>query len=201
MNPMETTIQNLKSRGFAVSHFAAKEQAAAYLLAQIGDLSVGIGGSVTIDQLGIYDTLKTRGDVFWHWHGDMPKDVAIQGAQQASVYLMSANALSQSGQIINIDGYGNRVQRMCFGHERLYIVCGMNKIAPNDKLALWRARNVAGPKNVRRLGKNAPCAKGEIKCHDCNSPDRICCVFVTLECPPTGIEHVEIILIDEALGF
>ena len=192
------TVENLKKRGFHVSQFPDKESAAQYLLSEIGAKSVGIGGSVTITELDLYPRLAEQCEVYWH---------AVQGrevfpqAYDANVYLMSANGVSESGQIINIDGTGNRVRSMCFGHERLYIVIGTNKIAADDEAAMWRARNVASPLNVRRLGKKTPCATGEVKCHDCNVDERICRVFVTLEQPPTGIGHVEVVVIDETLGY
>ncbi|MCL2827498.1 MAG: lactate utilization protein [Oscillospiraceae bacterium] len=192
------TVENLKQRGFHVSQFSDRESAAQYLLSEVGAKSVGIGGAITIKELDIYPRLTEQCDVYWHW--EQGKEVFPQ-AYDADVYLMSANGVSESGQIINIDGSGNRVRSMCFGHERLYIVIGTNKIAVDDEAAMWRARNVASPLNVRRLGKNTPCAVGEVKCHDCNAEERICRVFVTLEQPPAGIGHVEVVIVDEALGY
>jgi len=196
------TMKNLEKRGFSVSRFADKESAAAYLLGEIGDKPVGIGGSVTIDELNIYPALLERGDVFWHWF-ERPYNLQVMAAANAApVYLMSANGVSESGLLINIDGLGNRVMNMCYGHERVYIVIGINKIAPNDEMALWRARNIAGPKNVRRLEMSPPCSVGEeIKCYDCNHPERICRAFVSLERKPVGIGVFEIVIVDEALGF
>jgi len=199
MANVERTIENLQKRGFRVSRFPNRAAAAQYLLDEIGDKSVGIGGSVTIGELDLYPGLSERGDVFWHTIA--PGDATIARANAAPVYLMSANGVSETGAIINIDGRGNRVANMCYGHERVYIVIGINKIAPNDQMALWRARNIASPKNTRRLNKQTPCAYGEPKCHDCDAPDRICCAFVTLERRPFGISHFEIVIVDEALGY
>ena len=114
---------------------------------------------------------------------------------------MSANGVSESGQVINIDGRGNRVANMCYGHEALYFIIGTNKIAPSDAEAMWRARNIASPKNVRRLERKTPCAAGDLVCHDCSSPNRICRVFVTLENPPFSIPRTEVVIIDEVLGY
>jgi len=192
------TMDNLKRRGFSVSHFADQASCRAYLLSEIGDRPVGIGGSVTIEALDLYPALKERGDVFWHWKNQ----TEVVAANAASVYLMSANGVSESGLIHNIDGNGNRVVNMCYGHEKVYIVIGINKIAPNDELALWRARHVAGVKNARRLQRETPCVLGDaLKCFDCNHPDRICRVFVSLEQKPSGIGDVEVVIVDEALGF
>jgi len=194
-------MENLKKRGFSVSRFADRAAAAQYLLAELGDTPVGIGGSVTIEELQIYSTLLERGDVFWHW--EKTSDPAVQDlAIAAPIYLMSANGVSESGLLINIDGRGNRVVNMCYGHERVYIVIGINKIAPNDEMALWRARHIAGPKNARRLKRGTPCTVGEeLKCYDCDHPKRICRSFVSLERKPTGVDHFEIVIVDEALGY
>lgn len=191
-------MENLKQRGFSVSHFTDKAACTAYLLSEIGSKPVGIGGSLTIEALDLYPILKERGDVFWHWKN--PAEVVAANA--APVYLMSANGVSESGLIHNIDGNGNRVANMCYGHEKVYIVIGINKIAPNDELALRRARHVAGVKNARRLQRETPCAPGEaLKCFDCNPPNRICRIFVSLEQKPSGIGDVEVVIVDEALGY
>lgn len=200
MANVERTIENLEKRGFTVSRFADREAAAQYLLGEVGDAPVGIGGSVTIDEMELYPRLQQRGETYWHWFDHDPE--TMKQANAAPIYLMSANGVSESGQIINIDGRSNRVANMCYGPERVYIVIGINKIAPNDELALWRARNIASPKNVRRLGvKNTPCREGELVCYDCDSPDRICATFVLQERKPSGIAHYEVVIIDEALGF
>ena len=201
MSSIETTIQNLKNRGFTVSHFQNIESANHHILKESGERPVGIGGSMTVQEMDLYSRLKARGDVYWHW--ESPDDPLIrQLANAAPVYIMSANGVSESGLIINIDGKGNRVANMCWGHEKLFIVIGTNKIAPNDDLAMWRARNVASPKNARRFQYPLPCVPGEdFKCHDCDHPQRICNVFVTLERKPSGIDDVEIVIVDEALGY
>ena len=199
MANVERTIENLEKRGFAVSRFVDREAAAQYLLKEVGDTPVGIGGSVTIDEMDLYPRLQKRGETYWHW---FTHDVELMNkANAAPIYLMSANGVSESGQIINIDGRSNRVANMCYGPERVYIVIGINKIAPNDKQALWRARNIASPKNARRLGRNTPCSEGDLVCYDCDSPSRICSTFVLQERKPSGIPHYEIVIIDEALGF
>ncbi|MCL2843030.1 MAG: lactate utilization protein [Oscillospiraceae bacterium] len=200
MANVERTMENLEKRGFVVSRFADREAAARYLLNEVGDTPVGIGGSVTIDEMNLYPRLQERGETYWHWFTHDP--LLIDKANAAPIYIMSANGVSESGQIVNIDGRSNRVANMCYGHERVYIVIGVNKIAPSDKLALWRARNIASPKNARRLGnKNTPCKEGDLTCYDCDSPDRICSTFVIQERRPSGIPHYEIVIIDEALGF
>lgn len=200
MANMEKTMENLKKRGYDVTHFTSKEAVVPYLLSEIGDRAVGLGGSMTIKELGLFPALLERGETHWHW--EQTGDHVRKLANDCPVYIMSANGVSESGQMINIDGNGNRVANMCFGHDVLYFIIGKNKIAPDDKMALWRARNVASVKNVRRFGYPAPCMAGdELKCFDCDHPNRICKVFVTLEQKPSSIPKVEVILVDEALGF
>ena len=101
----------------------------------------------------------------------------------------------------NIDGTGNRVASTIFGHEEVYFIVGVNKLAPDYDAALWRARNVASPKNARRLGKKTPCAVRGDKCYDCKSPERICRALVVLWERPTGIGRAEVVLVNEPLGY
>ncbi|MCL2568322.1 MAG: lactate utilization protein [Oscillospiraceae bacterium] len=197
MANVELTMKNLEKRGFCVSRFPDRTAAAEYLLQEVGDSTVGIGGSMTIGELDIYDRLAARGEVFWQAKAE--GDVAAV-ANAAPVYLMSANGVSESGLIINIDGRSNRVVNAVFGTERLYMIIGINKIAPTDEMALWRARNIAAPKNAKRLGKKTPCAVEGDKCYDCDSPERICRSFVHHERKPGGVPHFEVIIVDEALG-
>ena len=117
------------------------------------------------------------------------------------VYLSSVNGLAETGEIVNIDGTGNRVASTIFGHDVVYLIVGRNKIAPDYEKALWRARNIAGPKNAQRLGKATPCAARGDKCYDCDSPQRICRSLVTFWRKSGGIPKVEIVLVDEDLGY
>ena len=101
---------------------------------------------------------------------------------------------------VNIDGNCNRVAASMFGPKRVYYVVGINKIAPDFEKALWRARNVAAPKNAQRLGKKTPCAVKADRCYDCKSPERICRGLSVLWRKPTGFEQAEVVLIGEELG-
>ncbi len=186
--------QTLQEKGYTASHFATARAAAAYLNEAIDGVSVGIGGSITIEQMGLYEQLATHNTVHWHWQGG-----DLRQAAQADVYLSSVNGLSQNGEIVNIDGIGNRVASILYGHKKVYLVVGQNKIAPDLAAALDRARNVAAPLNAKRLGKHTPCVKGG-RCFDCNSPDRICRELAVLWQCPTGAD-IEIVLIDENLGY
>ena len=187
--------ENLEKKGFAVSCFATGAEATAYLLEELKDKVVAFGGSMTLRELGLYEKLTEQNKALWHWMGD-----TTDQAKEAEVYLSSVNGLAETGEIINIDGHCNRVSGTLYGHKKVYFVVGRNKIAPDFHSALHRARNIAAPMNARRLGKNTPCATGELRCHDCQSPERICRALTVLWTKPTSCPY-EVVLIDEDLGY
>lgn len=195
MPNLELLQKNLESCGYAVTRFATGKQAADYLNAQLDGTTVAFGGSTTLADLGLYESLSTHNTVFWHWKGNAPADAA-----NAEIYISSVNGVAETGELINIDGVCNRVSETLFGHKKVYFVVGANKVAPDYDAALYRARNVAAPLNARRLNKNTPCAQGELKCYNCNSPERICNALTVLWRKPGGASY-EVILVDEALGY
>ena len=197
MGTFDTVKKNLEDRGYAVRVFGTGAEAAAYLDGAVDGKTVGFGGSMTLDQLGLYDALGRHNTVVWHWKQEAGP--ARREAMFTQVYLTSANGLAETGEILNIDGIGNRVAATLFGHEKVYFVIGRNKLAPTYDEALWRARNIASPKKAQRLGKKTPCAVKGDRCYDCKSPDRICRGLVTLWGPMTGME-AEVLLVDEDLG-
>ena len=192
----ESVKKNLESRGFSVKTFATAGEAAAYLDSAIDGASVGFGGSMTLKDMGLYERLESHNEVCWHWVNG-PED--RMKAMNTQVYVTSANGLAETGEIINIDGSGNRVASTLYGHKKVYFVIGRNKLAPTYEEALWRARNIAAPKNAQRLGRKTPCAVKGDRCYDCKSPDRICRGLVVLWGPMIGME-TEVILVDEDLG-
>ena len=194
----DTVKQNLEARGYTVRVFPTGKEAADYLDAAIDGKSVGFGGSVTLDALGLYERLGTHNRTVWHWKWE-DKGAARREALTTEVYLTSANALAETGELINIDGSGNRVAATLFGHEKVIFVVGRNKLAPTVDAALWRARNIASPQNAKRLGKKTPCTLKGDRCYDCRSPERICRGLVTHWGPMIGME-AEVLLIDEDLG-
>ena len=192
----------LEARGFTVSAFPTAAEAARYLNGQIDGVSVSFGGSVTLEQMGLFESLGQHNEVLSHWHVPAGKDPAeIRAkAMTTEVYLTSANGLAETGEIVNIDGTGNRVSGMLFGHKKVYFVVGRNKLAPDYDGALWRARNIAAPKNAQRLGTRTPCAARGDRCYDCKSPQRICRGLVVLWEAMKGCE-TEVVLVDEELGY
>ena len=197
---VQRTIASLQKRGFAVRYFENACDAADYLAESITGKTVGIGGSVTIEQMMLYDRLTPQNTVYWHWKtNNVETRVAAAAAQ---VYLSSVNGIAETGELVNIDGSGNRVAATLYNHERVVFVAGVNKIAPDLESAMFRARNVAAPLNTRRLGLKTPCAVGEeVKCYDCASRERICCGVVTLLWPMRSVGVTEVVLVGEELGY
>ena len=148
--------------------------------------------------MGLYDKLCEAGnDVAWHWR--TPGWETLEKENSAEVFISSANAIAETGEILNIDGRGNRLAGLVFGKKRVYIVVGTNKLCPDFDSALSRARNTAAVKNVKRFPNETPC-KIDGKCHDCRVPDRVCNALLVLWGPMMDMQKVEVVLIDEELG-
>jgi 2-phosphoglycolate phosphatase len=185
----------LEDRGFTTAYFDTKEQATAYLAQETAGKSVSFGGSLTLEEMNAYDVLKRNSDVSWHWKGDDCR-------QTADVYISSVNALSETGEAVNIDGRGNRVAGTLYGAKEVFLVCGINKLTSTLTEAIDRAQTIAAPRNAARLERKTPCAaSGGKQCFDCRSRERICCATVILHAPMMGTERYEIILIGESLGY
>ena len=199
MADFEKTRKNLENRGFRAHVFATGAEAADYLAQTLHNTCIGIGGSVTIDEIGVYDRLSADNDVIWRWKKPTP-DSRERGAA-AETFLCSANGVSETGEIVNIDGYGNRVAPTIYGPQRVFLVVGKNKIAPDLNGAIDRARNIAAPLNARRLNRHTPCAVGEPRCHDCRSPEKICGVMTVFFMPPTSLKEFHVLLVNEDLGY
>ena len=199
---MDKLKQNLESKGYVVNIFNDKTAAADYVDSQINDKTVGLGGSVTIHQLGLFDKLSSHNTVYWH--DQKPEDMTVmetrKAACRAEIYISSVNAISEDGDIVNIDNTGNRVAATTFGPDKIYLLIGSNKIAKDLESAIYRARNVASPLNAKRLNRKTPCAVNGDKCYNCNSPERICRNLSVFWNKPTGAEY-EVILINEELGY
>lgn len=192
----------LRDRGYIVKIFDTALQASEYIDSQIDSQTIGFGGSMTLEQMGLYELLNKHNKVFWHHripNGRTSKEIRLQ-ANGANIYISSVNGLAETGEIINIDGNCNRIASIFYGHEKVYFVVGKNKIEKDYDSALYRARNIAAPLNAKRLGVKTPCAIKGDKCYNCKSPERICRgLSVLWDKPMTG--EFEVILIDEELGY
>ena len=198
---LHTLKENLEARGYAVACFGSAREAAVYLDAAIDGETVAIGGSITAREMGVAPLLATHNELIWHWEPceGMTAAEALTAARSATVYLTSCNAIAESGEIVNIDGTGNRVAATLYGPRRVYFLVGSNKVTRDEESAVSRARNVAAPKNAARLGRKTPCVAAG-KCMNCRSPERICRALTVLWEAPRGAAY-EVILIDEPLGY
>ena len=197
---VEKTLESLRNNGFEACYFDTGAAAAAYVAGQISGETVGFGGSKTLEALGLFETLSESNTVFWHWKQG-PIEEARKKANAASIYLCSANGLSETGEIVNIDGGGNRLAATGYDKKKVFLLVGKNKVEETFEKALWRARNVASPLNARRFNTDTPCVKGELRCYDCDSPARICRTLQVFWRKPTGVTAFEVVLIGEDFGY
>ena len=194
----------LEKNGFKVHVCETGAQACDYVLSHVkADALVGIGGSMTVKELGLESKLRAAGhEVLWHWEVPAQERPALfrRILGEANAYLLSANALTTDGKIVEIDGTGNRVGALCYGPEQVFVLVGKNKLVDGTvNQAIARVKREACVKNAIRLGLNTPCAKtGACHAADCTNP--MCRAVVVLEGAPGGKE-THVILIDEVLGF
>lgn len=200
----EECVKNLKKHGFDAHLVSTKEEARDLIMTMIsGYETFGFGGSDTTRSLGLIEALKARGKtVYDHWEKGLSKeeDLEIRLLQgRCDCFLCSANAVSATGEIVNVDGVGNRINATTFGPKKVLIVAGMNKVTPDLDGALRRVREVAGPLRARSLGMATPCAETGF-CSDCNAPQRICRATLILHRKPM-LTDITVVLINESLGF
>lgn len=200
----ERMIRNLNRRNMEAFYYPTGEEAVKKISELIEDGStVTWGGSMTIRDLGIPDALKSRGTlkVLDRDTVESPEEVqkTYLRAFTADVYLTSANAISEDGVIVNIDGNGNRVAAITWGPKKVIFVIGLNKVAQTVEAALARARSIASPINAQRFDIKTPC-RIDGTCHNCNSADSICSyVHFLRNCRNKGRHTV--VLVGEDLGY
>lgn len=198
------TIEKLEAHEFKTLYVKTKEEATKEIWKYITpNTRVGAGGSVTIRELGILDQLKARGNIVYDvWNTPLPQEESFQirkNQMTSDLFLSSVNAVTMNGELVNIDGMGNRVNATNFGPQKVILVAGYNKIVGDIQDAIKRIKNVAAPMNARRLNLDVPCVKLG-KCVDCNSPNRICRIVVIHEWKPTWTD-ILVILVREELGY
>lgn len=212
MANIEKTIKSLESNNHTVKFFETAEEAAKWLDAEIDGEVVGFGDSQTMIKMKLFDRLSSHNTVY-DPNQSKGEDVEPDGfhdlARQALIvdsFLTSVNAMSETGEMINIDGTGNRVAGSLFSHKKIYFVVGTNKIEPTLEKAMWRAKNIASPMNSLKYDLPTPCVAhykktGEYKCFDCNSPQRICNATVIYHKRMEYLDDSIVVLINEKLGF
>ena len=198
-------LESLKKNEMEAVYFPTAVEAGEEILRRIPSGSrVGIGGSVTLREMGILEALEKRGDeVYDHWKEGLSKERRQEVGkkqQRADFFLCSTNALTLDGKLINVDATGNRVASMIFGPERVLVIAGVNKIVKNLNEGLARVKKVAAPRNCQRRRDPTPCAQ-DLVCHNCDTPARLCRVTTIIERRPWGIKEFAVLLVGEELGY
>lgn len=193
-------IKGLESRNMSGYYASDKDEALKIALSLIEKGStVTMGGAMSAHEIGLVDALKKGDYNFIDRDQEKNKRAAMLAAYDADVFLSSANAITNDGVMVNIDGNSNRVSAIAQGPKKVVFIVGMNKVCDDIDGAMKRARNVAAPINAQRFNLNTPCAKTGA-CFNCKSPDTICCQFlITRYSRHEGRIHV--ILVNDNLGF
>lgn len=203
-NLAKTTIKNLEKRHFSCYYCHTSKEAAELASSMVpASSTVSFGGSMTLEESGMGSILRKREDITLldRSKAGSPEEVKeiYHKSLNADYYFMSSNAITADGELVNIDGTGNRVAALIYGPEHVIILAGMNKVAPTLEEAISRVRNVASPINALRLGRKTPCAATGL-CSDCLSPDCICShTVITRKSAPE--KRITVILIGESLGY
>ena len=195
-------VKALKKRQMDAYYCSTAAEAVEQVLSLIpaGDV-VSWGGVATVDELGIKEQLRQRGQAVIDRDTAQTPEERVAMLHQAlgcDTFLMSSNAISEDGQLVNIDGMGNRVAALCFGPKQVIVVAGMNKVAGDLDSAMSRARHIAAPANVQRFDVKTPCAVTG-QCSNCTSPDCCCAQIVTTRFSKIP-GRIKVVLVGEELG-
>ena len=193
-------IKGLTSRNMTGYYAENKEEALRLALSLIPEGStVTMGGGMSVHEIGLTDALKKGNYNFLDRDKAADKRAVMLAAYDADFFLSSANAITEDGVIVNIDGNSNRVSAIAQGPKHVLFIVGMNKVCDDVDGAMKRARSVAAPINAQRFGLSTPCSKTG-SCMNCKSPDTICCQFLI-----TRFSHhegrIHVILVNDNLGF
>ncbi|MCR4960478.1 MAG: lactate utilization protein [Lachnospiraceae bacterium] len=196
----QQVIKGLESRNMTAEYAKDAKEALEMALKFIpAGSSVSMGGAMSAHEIGLVQAIKDGDYNFIDRDAIEDKRAAMLAAYDADYFISSANAMTQDGVIVNIDGNSNRVSAIAQGPKHVLFIVGMNKICNDIDSAMKRARNVAAPINAQRFGLSTPCAKTGT-CMNCKSPDTICCQFlITRFSRHKGRIHV--ILVNDTLGF
>ena len=194
----ETVIKGLKSRNMTGYYAKNKEEALKLALGLIAKgSSITMGGCMSAKEIGLVSALK-EGDYHFIDRSNMEPREALFAAYDADVFLASANAMTDDGILVNIDGNANRVSCIAQGPKKVLFIVSMNKICSDLDSAMKRARNIAAPANAQRFDIKTPC-KLTGRCSDCKSPDTICCQFLITRYS-RHTDRIHVILVNENLG-
>ena len=195
-------VKNLQSRHFEAYYCEDKDSALRKALELIpADATVGWGGATSAVQIGLIDAVRSNYQVYDRDTCSTMEDRVkmMKRCLTADVFLTGANAISLDGQMVNIDGIGNRVAAIVYGPDSVIVVAGMNKVVDTLEDAVKRARNIAAPMNQQRFTNQTPCQITGM-CADCKSPECICNqILITRNSKPAG--RIKFIIVGEELGF
>ncbi len=197
-------VETLKGNGFSAYYADTPDEAVEMVLREIPvESAVGVGGSVTVREIGLLKAMKTHGHIVYdHWDPTLDQDEKehVRNSQLVShVFVSSTNAVTKDGALVNVDGTGNRVAAMIFGPKITIVVAGYNKIVQDIPDALRRIRNYIAPINFKRLNVDTPCQEGD-GCETCKKPIA-CRVTTIIQSPPSGKSKFVVILVGEKLGY
>ena len=199
------TVESLGKNGFAATYCTTVDEARRRILDEAADAaSVAFGGSMTIAGMGIEQLLKEQGkEILNHADPGLSREAKMEVMRRgltADLYLCGTNAITVSGELINIDATGNRVAAMFFGPKKVIVVAGRNKLVDGSvDEAIMRVKQWATPPNARRLNFNTPCATTGF-CSNCNSPDRLCRVTTIIDRKPRFTD-LQVLVVNADLGF
>ena len=201
---MKKAQQALEAHNFLVELCENSDDAREKALKQLDkESSIGISGSMTVHEIGLFEHLKDNGyNLINPYVPDLSREQVFDLRRKtlmSDFFLAGCNAITLEGEIVNVDGYGNRVSAIIFGPRKVFLFAGMNKIVLDRQQALNRIFDIAAPINAKRLGKKTPCAATGI-CSDCDSPERIC-KHLTVNMRQNIPDRIKIFLIKENLGF
>ena len=195
----ETVIKGLQSRNMSGYYAASKEKALKQALELIpAESTISMGGCMSAYEIGLINALES-GNYHYLDRSKMEPREGLLAAYDSDIFLSSANAITNDGIMVNIDGNSNRVSCIAQGPKKVIFIVGMNKVCADLDSAMKRARNVAAPINAQRFDIKTPC-KETGKCFDCKSPDTICCQFLITRYS-RHIGRIHVILVNDDLGF
>ncbi len=201
---METAVESLQKHGFGAKLLADRDDASRHILEAARDCAtVGIAGTHTVRALGVIPMLEKAGKTLYdHWRftPGTPEELECRKNQmRADLFLCSVNAVTMTGEIVNRDGCGNRINAMTFGPRKVVLVAGRNKVVSDLDAALARIEETAAPIRAMSLNRKTPCVKTGV-CMDCDSPERICRITSIIHRKPLMTE-ISVLLLDEDLGY
>jgi len=201
---IEKTLDNLKKNRMN-GYYADNQEAMMNILNDLcaKGSTVSVGGSMTLFETGIINWLRNEDFIFWdrYAEGLTKEDITkiYRKSFGANYYFTSTNALTEEGELVNIDGNGNRVASMIYGPDKVIVIAGVNKLVKDEAAAYERLRNFAAPSNSVRLSRKTPCATTG-QCSNCKSPERICASYATIRWQ-TRPDRIHVILVNENLGY